>query len=395
MRVIFIQNPRVLIIGEGQQATGYARVIQSLASNLASEFEIVHFAINDYGSFRSIPWITEPNTILGDRYGCKQLPALLKRYSPDLILICHDYWLYSLYESSLTSYSGKTIAYCPIDHNVGPDQIKDLSSVDALVVYTYYSRSLALQAFEQLLKKNEPMNIPTIEAIGFGVDLNAFYPLPEGRRMSRQKLFPDRPELLNAWIILNANRNSFRKRIDLTIKAFSEFCRGKPDVYLYLHMGRVDFGIDVLDLAKSLGIEERLLLTTQKEDKPNLNDADLNLIYNACDVGLNTCMDEGWGLVSFEHAATGATQIVPNHSACSELWNDVGILIPTDVDLKGNRVVNKTSLVEQMNLLYHGDKKMAYLSKKAMEYATLPQFHWSSISNKWKELILKTLGTSH
>ena len=32
-------------------------------------------------------------------------------------------------------------------------------------------------------------------------------------------------------------------------------------------------------------------------------------------------MGEGWGLVSFEHASTGAAQIVPDHTACAALWD--------------------------------------------------------------------------
>jgi D-inositol-3-phosphate glycosyltransferase len=54
------------------------------------------------------------------------------------------------------------------------------------------------------------------------------------------------------------------------------------------------------------------------------DDRELNLLYNACDVGINTSMGEGWGLVSFEHGATGGAQIVPEHTACAELWADVG-----------------------------------------------------------------------
>ena len=36
-------------------------------------------------------------------------------------------------------------------------------------------------------------------------------------------------------------------------------------------------------------------------------------------------------LVSFEHAATGAAQIVPRHSACAELWADAAEIVePVD-----------------------------------------------------------------
>jgi D-inositol-3-phosphate glycosyltransferase len=42
-----------------------------------------------------------------------------------------------------------------------------------------------------------------------------------------------------------------------------------------------------------------------------VDDRQLNLLRNACDVGINTSMGEGWGLAGFEHGATGAAQIVP------------------------------------------------------------------------------------
>ena len=41
-------------------------------------------------------------------------------------------------------------------------------------------------------------------------------------------------------------------------------------------------------------------------------------------------MGEGWGLVSSEHGAAGAAQIVPDHTACAELWRGRGELIPLD-----------------------------------------------------------------
>jgi glycosyltransferase involved in cell wall biosynthesis len=57
-----------------------------------------------------------------------------------------------------------------------------------------------------------------------------------------------------------------------------------------------------------------------------LSDADLNRLYNACAVGLNTSAGEGFGLVSFEHAAAGVPQVVPDHAALRELWGDAAEL---------------------------------------------------------------------
>ena len=81
----------------------------------------------------------------------------------------------------------------------------------------------------------------------------------------------------------------------------------------------------ILALAASHGIADRLRVT--ELGAAPLSDAELNLVYNACEVGVNSAMGEGWGMVSFEHAATGAAQIVPDSSACAELWEGAAELV--------------------------------------------------------------------
>ena len=75
----------------------------------------------------------------------------------------------------------------------------------------------------------------------------------------------------------------------------------------------------IRSLVERFGLEERLS-SQPARGAASVDDRDLNLLYNACDVGITTSMGEGWGLVSFEHGAAGAAQIVPDHSACAEIW---------------------------------------------------------------------------
>lgn len=42
-----------------------------------------------------------------------------------------------------------------------------------------------------------------------------------------------------------------------------------------------------------------------------LSDGDVNALYNAVDIGINTCDGEGFGLCNFENAAVGVPQVVP------------------------------------------------------------------------------------
>ena len=150
--------------------------------------------------------------------------------------------------------------------------------------------------------------------IAHGVDTEKFYPLcadkegvpgPEGRQKAITALYGNDPEFRDAFIVLNANRNQPRKRIDITIKGFALFAENKPaNVKLHLHMGVEDMGWNVIRMAKRCGIFERLILTANDNNIPSVPVRQLNEIYNAAAVGINTSVGEGWGLVNFEHAAT-------------------------------------------------------------------------------------------
>jgi glycosyltransferase involved in cell wall biosynthesis len=239
------------------------------------------------------------------------------------------------------------------------------------------------------------------------VDTDLFHPLvaadAEGRRHSRrearQRLFPGRPEVWDGFLVLNANRNVWRKRVDLTLEAFADFARGKSDVWLYLHMGMNDRGVDLPALAARLGIADRLLFTTGSPERPEVTDEHLNLIYNACDVGVNTATAEGWGLVAWEHAATGAAQVVPRHSACRELWEGTGLLLdlvdpcaaPGD-ELHG--VVSTAALAEALERLYRSPDFLEERSRAAFVQATAPQFSWTRIAERWGEIFDEVLTTT-
>src|SRR5262249_48899457 len=157
--------------------------------------------------------------------------------------------------------------------------------------------------------------------IPLGIDTKTFYPYEQEdagedpfvagcKRAKRQlKLFAEE-DLNTSFLVLNANRNQPRKRIDITMLGFSLFARGKPqNVQLYLHMGNEDMGWNILKLAKRLGIDDRLILTVNDGSIPGIPDDGMNAIYNACDVGINTSTCEGWGLPNFEHAAVRRAQV--------------------------------------------------------------------------------------
>ena len=58
-----------------------------------------------------------------------------------------------------------------------------------------------------------------------------------------------------------------------------------------------------------------------------LSDRDINILYNACDIGLNTAEGEGFGLCASEHAAIGCPQVAQKIGGMQEFLNDKNSIV--------------------------------------------------------------------
>ncbi|UXI70578.1 glycosyltransferase [Tahibacter amnicola] len=221
------------------------------------------------------------------------------------------------------------------------------------------------------------------------------FPVP--RAAARQTLLGEGHE--EDFIVLNANRNQPRKRIDTTVRAFARFAQGKPEsVRLHLHMGLHDRGWDLRALVRRNGLEDRVIYTTDDTTMPFVSDESLRLIYSAADVGVNTATTEGWGLVAFEHAATGAAQILPGHSVFKELWTGAAHLVPerltldTPDGLFNEHYVSPADVADAFERLYTDAAYRDYLSTAARERATQLSYSWDSIARQWQALLEAVLS---
>jgi glycosyltransferase involved in cell wall biosynthesis len=206
------------------------------------------------------------------------------------------------------------------------------------------------------------------------------------------------------FIVFNGNRNQFRKRIDITVEGFAKFAKDKPDTQLYLHMGLRDQGWEVMSLfARAMqreGIDPngRIILTAQTSGPPNVEVDFLNAIYNAVDVGVNTCKGEGWGLVSHEHAACRVAQVVPNHTSCKEIFEGYGRLIRcdhVDVDTNYSREMpcpSSDHLAAILTELYEDREKLDATAELCYLRATEEQFNWDTIARQFDEVFQETLS---
>ena len=156
--------------------------------------------------------------------------------------------------------------------------------------------------------------------------------------------------------------------------------------------------IDVRELGTRLGIGPRLIVSGNVNGIQTASDSKLNLVYNATDVGINSSLGEGWGLPNMEHAITGAPQIVPDHSACSEIYKDCGILIPTYADLMLDggamivgRLVSPEAVAEAMEKIYTDKKLYKKLSAKSTAKFSADEYSWNVIGKKWDQIFESVL----
>ena len=375
-------SPRLLAVGQGALPSGYTRVMAGVLEQLRREFEVTLFAIDACGGRPpGRPYAVRDNTA-GDLHGRVELPGVLMDAEPDVVLFQHDPDLYCVNRPALDAYrarrpGARVVVYAPVNEETAPR----LAGADLAVLYTRHAR----QAVERALP--DP---PRLAVIPHAVDTGRFHPV--GRAEARRRLFPDRPELERAFVVLNANRNIHRKRIDLTLRGFARFAAGRPDAYLYLHMGARDAGADVHALAAELGIAGRVLMTPYEGRRPAVGDERLNLVYNACDVGVSTAAAEGWGLVAFEHGATGAAQVLPDHGAFRELWQDSALLVPAADANGAGHLVDPAAVAAALARLHGDAAERARLGARAAELARSPELGWPAVGERWRELLRRLPG---
>lgn len=400
---VLVSRP-LLIVGEAAVATGYARVAHSLASQLLDEFQIHHLSRFSHTTLPPAPWPIHLSGSGGDGFAAR-FDELIRTLRPGAVIVCHDLWRIAELHPVIAAHRKRVpvLAYAPLD---GPSAqmplLRPLFDVRYVVAYTE-SQAAMYRAGLERWRGRVPLVAPPVATLPLGVDTDTFgplhldgggAPLAERHLLARRTLFPGRRELDDAFLVLNANRNHLRKRLDLTAEAFAMFAAAcTDDVRLCLHSGPRDpMGWDLAALAARHGITDRVLFTSN-QDEPAASDAVLNLVYNACDVGLNTSVGEGFGLVAFEHAATGAPQVVPEHTACGELWGGSALRVPatrpcvtTDVYREEQRV-HADDVAAALAAL-HGDATLRReLGLRGYANARSPRYDWARIASQWAELI--------
>ncbi len=401
----FFRMHKILIIGDGGVPTGFARVIRSIFEPLKEDFELHQLATRYSGQPHDYPWKLYRADAGKSVYGYDQILPLIEKIQPQIVFLLYDipYQISYMKELRKATPQPKVVMYSPVESGpIAPEMTRELGGVSRYVLYTDYGRAEIAASVDAVRQHETDFDFPKLEVIPHGVDTHRFYPLSdddEARRSeARRAMKLHDAEHRDAFIVLNANRNMPRKRIDLTIQGFAEFAKDKPaNVKLYLHMATQDTGWNVIALARRHGIYDRLIMTRADNVGPDFSDEQLNLLYNACDVGITTTTGEGWGMVTFEHAATRAAQIVPRHTSLADLWADAAEFVEPVMKLTwpGNltdgHIVAPVGVADALQKLYEDRQYREELAAAAYCNATNPDYNWHSLASSWRRLFEKVL----
>lgn len=387
---------KILYCGDAFVETGFGRVAENLLPALAEHHEVSVLAVNYHGDPHpeAKKYDTYPAMLHGsDPFGSHRIGELVQKIKPDLVWVTNDIWigisLWKAVKAFKESVGFKFFVYTPIDsYGLFPELLEPINEWDGVATYTKFGA-------EEIRKIGYEHDIAIM---GHGTDFSKFFP------MDKEKCREELGVPNDKFIVFNGNRNQPRKRIDLTIKAFIKFAKDKEDARLWLNMGSKDMGWDLIPLFKRVARDEgydptgKLILTSPHFSTANcLSVEQLNMVYNASDVGINTCIGEGWGLVNTEHAATGVAQVVPDHTSLAEIFDEMPRIACNAAETDRNYGLERLlpcpeSAAEILSYYYDNRNALKEAGEWCYKRITEEAFTWSYITQQMLAIVEKTLA---
>lgn len=237
---------------------------------------------------------------------------------------------------------------------------------DAIIAFTPYWAETARKLG---IKKSMPMYV-----FPHGFDEKLYYPIPT--KLARMYFNYDQDS--NSFMVLQLNRNQPRKNLSATVVSWVEFCERHYQVNV--KNAKVDFKVN-----KHTKRPIKLIIATQMDGYQNLwdlfeseckfrdvpweyvkativpvqnpqqlSDRDINILYNVCDVGLNTTLGSGFELCTSEHLGVGKPQIASHTGGIKDYISEnnstpIYPLFHTYGDNKSNGIICKDEHTDPHN----------------------------------------------
>jgi glycosyltransferase involved in cell wall biosynthesis len=333
----------LLVSTHVQQFTGYSKVSHGILTELAKQpwLDLTHFGFQKFhelpASFRPYPAgvdVVDAAALekpLQNGFGYGALPDVIRKKKPAVVMIYNDMAVVTQFVEAIRK-SGiprdfKLWIYCDQVYTTQSQVFLDILNRDA-------DRVFAFSPYWKKCLKDQGVTRP-VDVLLHGFNGHQCFPVP--RDLARKQLsLPN-----DMFLFLNLNRNQPRKRYDILMMAFVELLVKYPTKPLFLLCicdkgekgGWWLFELFARELKlRGVPIEQfaqRLIITAQNM---SFKDDEINMFYNAADVGISTSDGEGWGLCQFEQMGVGVPQVVPDIGGYKEFCNsDNSVLVTPTV----------------------------------------------------------------
>ena len=290
MRLLFVST-------HTDQHTGYSRVSNSLLKELVKVegLEVFHFGFQRHPVFRreKIKGLTQYDAQANEDpkqqgFGFNCFLDYAKLVKPDVVMIYNDTMIINQFLAIMPEQRDYKI-WVYLDQvykGCGLGKIKEMA--DKVFVF---AKEWKLHDVEnQFILHHAPDS--------------SIKPLDK-EIVDKQK---EMMKITGKTIFLNVNRNSQRKRLDLTIQAFKKYLEHDPDSHLIIATtSSGEYNIPNIVNIEEVPVDKVTFIDTEKQP---LTDDQMNMLYNVADYGLNTANGEGWGLSTMDHAYLGKPQLV-------------------------------------------------------------------------------------
>ena len=299
-----------LVCTHPQQYSGYAKVGYNILKKLKLEgYELNVYAIqrgttsddfrNDINSEINVHDVG-PNE---SGFNFSGLPEFLKLTRTDTLIIYNDAYVISMYLHHIMQNIKmlrklRIIAYFDqVYEYTNPKYIENFNKhLDSVIVFSELWKSIIV---------SQGLTIP-VYVMPHGVDEEKVV-----KEQACEKLGLNPQGLY----LLNLNTNQVRKRYDIFAMGVAQYFRDNPDSELKIVLPifeKESFNFEEIfnNELKDSDIHYSNVVIPFEAHK--MSDREVNLMYNACDIGINTCDGEGYGLCNIEHGSLGKPQIVSN-----------------------------------------------------------------------------------
>jgi len=366
---------------------GFGTVAREVLSRLSNEYVCLHLGFQYKGqplrfqNFTILPNFAE----VGRVTSLDTLTRYFKTFNIDLLITLSDPWTVSW----LPKFTKPIwVGYFPIDGEYGDSPFKRLFS---------NCLPLAMSVFGAKVIQRQTHELPPF--IYHGVDTELFKPLSKTAKENLRESLSERckKDLTDKFIVGCVARNTERKRFDRLFAAFSKFAEDKRDVVLYLHSDPYDpfpSSQDILSLLRHFRIENKTIISPlQFNFYFGCPPDDMVKLYNVFDVHALSTAGEGFCLPLAEAMACSVPNIVTDWTACTELVEGRGWLVPVKTFYYYSRFNIRRGLCDidefakALEEAYNDREHCKTLGKRGRDFAVTTLDWKTQIIPQWKRLL--------